>query len=98
MFQERLNLSVDPFQAKRETTTSQGFLLSSGDSPPMHHVFAPPIPVGENKDMGQSTFTTLINFTQKDQIMYLEGELGIRKTMSIFSSAIKNNDPAMENG
>lgn len=30
--------------------------------------------------------------------MCLEGELGISKMMSIFSSVIKNNDPATENG
>lgn len=30
--------------------------------------------------------------------MRLEGELGISKMMSLFSSVIKNNDPAAENG
>lgn len=54
--------------------------------------------MGKNKDMEKSTFTTLINFTQKDEIMYLEGEPGICKMMSKFSSTIKNNDPATENG
>lgn len=44
--------------------------------------------MGRNKEMEQSPFTALINFTWKDGMLYLEGDRGFCKVMSVFSGAI----------